>query len=61
VQFILESALDDLRRNPPRVFVISRPDLAGVMRTPSDEFAQWLSTHYEDRGVTAGMHIMTAR
>jgi hypothetical protein len=59
--FILQRARQDLRANRPSVFVISPADLAWMRRAAPDDFVVWLTSNYEDRGVTGGMHIMVAR
>lgn len=60
-QFILDGAIEDIRRAPPRVFVTSAGDLSGLRSSADSPFARWLSTHYEDRGLVGGMHILVRR
>ena len=57
-EFILAGAKGDIRRSPPKVFVISSCDLKWMMIEPRDEFARWLDDHYENLGTIDGMCLM---
>ena len=59
-EFILDAAIEDIRQKPPEVIVFSTNDLNGLRTAdPHGDFTDWLFERYEDRGIVAGMHIMT--
>ena len=60
-QFILDGAIADIRRSPPKVLVFSDSDLRGVLAEPHGEFAAWLLERYEDRGMVGGMYLLMLR
>jgi hypothetical protein len=57
-RFILDGAIADIRRNEPKVFVVSVGDWRGLRTDPDSEFAQWLTARYVDCGLVGGMHIL---
>ena len=62
-EMILQGAIRDIRRDPPKLFIISAPDLERMQAEPDNEFSAWLTAHYHDLGIIGGMHILerTAR
>jgi hypothetical protein len=60
-QFIVDGAMADIRRHPPRAFVISAGDYGLVRGEPPSDFGAWVRTHYELVDTVAGMHILTRR
>ena len=60
-RFILDGAIADIRRHPPRVFVISTRDYAGMTAPPLGDFAAWLEERYELSSTVEGMHILIRR
>ncbi|MGD8453725.1 MAG: glycosyltransferase family 39 protein [Phycisphaerae bacterium] len=60
-RFILDGAVADVQREPPRVFVISVGDLTGMHQDDDRSMADWLDQHYVDQGIVGGMHILLRR
>lgn len=60
-QFIVDGARHDLRAAPPRVFVISISDYAGVQRDAAPEWREWLNGHYAHHSDVQGMKILVRR
>jgi 4-amino-4-deoxy-L-arabinose transferase-like glycosyltransferase len=60
-RFIVEAAMADIRRAPPRVIAVSTGDLAAWRAPPRSDFAQWVVKTYDDLGDFEGMHILLRR
>lgn len=60
-RFMVEEAMDDVQRSPPKLFVISQQDFAGLTAEPRDGFAAWLMEHYREHSQVQGMKLLVRR
>jgi hypothetical protein len=60
-RLVMEGAVTDILRQPPRAFVVSVGDHQSLLAAPASNFGTWLQAHYQLAATIEGMHVLIRR